>query len=36
VAESRDCFAAGAVETLAWLAGAEPGRYTMEQVPGGR
>jgi 4-hydroxy-tetrahydrodipicolinate reductase len=35
VAESRDCFAAGAVEALVWLAGAAPGRYTMEHVTAG-
>jgi 4-hydroxy-tetrahydrodipicolinate reductase len=36
VAESRECFAAGAVEALAYLASAPPGRYTMEDVTGTR
>ena len=34
VAESRDCFASGALEALAFIAGASPGRYTMEDVTG--
>jgi len=34
VAESRDCFAAGALEALAFVARARPGRYTMEDVTG--
>jgi 4-hydroxy-tetrahydrodipicolinate reductase len=32
VAESRECFAAGALEAVAWLAAAPPGRYNMEDV----
>jgi 4-hydroxy-tetrahydrodipicolinate reductase len=36
VAESRDCFAAGALEAVSWLAGARPGRYNMEDVIDGR
>ena len=34
VAESRDCFASGALEAIAFIAGASPGRYTMEDVTG--
>lgn len=36
VAESRECFAAGAIEAVAWLASAGPGRYNMEDVIDGR
>jgi 4-hydroxy-tetrahydrodipicolinate reductase len=36
VAESRECFAAGALEAVVWLAAAAPGRYTMEDVIDGR
>jgi 4-hydroxy-tetrahydrodipicolinate reductase len=34
VAESRDCFASGALEAMAFIAGASAGRYTMEDVTG--
>lgn len=33
-ASSRDLFAAGALRAAAWLAGREPGRYTMRDVLG--
>jgi 4-hydroxy-tetrahydrodipicolinate reductase len=36
VAESRDGFAAGALEALALVARSGPGRYTMEDVTTGR
>lgn len=36
VAESRECFAAGAAAAVVWLAAAPPGRYTMEDVIDGR
>jgi 4-hydroxy-tetrahydrodipicolinate reductase len=32
VAESRECFASGALEAVAFVARARPGRYTMEDV----
>jgi 4-hydroxy-tetrahydrodipicolinate reductase len=35
IAESRDCFAAGALEALALVARSGPGRYTMEDVTAG-
>jgi len=34
VAENRDAFASGALEAIAFIAGASPGRYTMEDVTG--
>jgi 4-hydroxy-tetrahydrodipicolinate reductase len=34
VAENRDAFASGALEAIAFVAGASPGRYTMEDVTG--
>ena len=33
-AETRDIFARGAVKAALWLAGQEPGRYTMNDVLG--
>jgi 4-hydroxy-tetrahydrodipicolinate reductase len=32
VAESRECFAAGALRAAAWLRGRAPGRYSMRDV----
>ena len=34
-AASRDCFAQGAVEAAVWLAGKDPGLYSMKDVIGG-
>jgi len=36
VAESRDCFAAGALEAIALVARSAPGRYTMADATAGR
>jgi 4-hydroxy-tetrahydrodipicolinate reductase len=36
VAESRECFAAGALEAMAKVARSAPGRYTMEDLITGR
>jgi len=33
-AQSRDCLARGALRAGLWLAGREPGRYTMADVLG--
>jgi 4-hydroxy-tetrahydrodipicolinate reductase len=34
VAQSRDLFAEGALVAARWLAGRDPGRYTMRDVLG--
>ena len=36
IAESRETFAAGAVRALFWLAHAEAGRYTLEDLTGAK